>query len=141
MHWVKEGNPKPDTVVEKTEEQWQSLLTPEVFAITRKKGTERAFSSDVCHRFDPGVYQCVCCKTPLFDAQEKYDSGSGWPAFSQPLKENLVAYSGDYTYGMVRVEILCNTCQAHLGHVFPDGPPPSELRYCVNAISLEKIEK
>lgn len=136
---AKNGNPAPDKRVEKTLEEWKSILTDEEYAITRLKGTERPHSSEMCSRFDPGLYSCVCCDTLLFDSNEKFESHSGWPSFTQPVKENAVAYEGDYTHGMVRVEILCNTCDAHLGHIFPDGPEPSGLRYCTNAVSLKKI--
>lgn len=141
LDYVKKGNPEPDRKVEKTEDEWKKELTEEQFLITRKKGTERPFSSDVCNRFDPGLYACVCCGSLLFDASEKFESGTGWPSFTQPIKENAIAYYGDYSHGMVRVEIVCNTCGAHLGHVFPDGPEPSGLRYCANAVSLVKKEE
>ncbi len=95
----------------------------------------------MCYRFDPGTYACVCCGTILFDANEKFESSSGWPSFTQPAKENAVKYELDNSMFMSRIEILCNTCDAHLGHVFPDGPEPSGLRYCVNAVSLEKLEE
>jgi peptide-methionine (R)-S-oxide reductase len=132
------GNPEPERKVIKTEEEWRKVLTPEQFRVTRQAGTERAFSSDMCSLFEPGQYECICCNTLLFDATEKFESGSGWPSFTQPLKENAVAYHVDRSYGMVRVEAVCNTCDAHLGHVFPDGPEPSGLRYCINAVSLQK---
>ncbi|PZD77017.1 peptide-methionine (R)-S-oxide reductase MsrB [Mesonia sp. K7] len=132
------GNPTPPKRVEKTETEWKSQLTPEQFAITRQKGTERAHSSEMCNAFEPGKYKCVCCGTLLFDAEEKFESGSGWPSFTQPAEINHIAYHKDTSFGMIRVEITCNTCDAHLGHVFPDGPEPSGLRYCVNAVSLEK---
>src|SRR5690606_18517124 len=132
------GNPTPPKRVEKTETEWKSRLTPEQFAITRQKGTERAHSSEMCSAFEPGKYKCVCCGTLLFDAEEKFESGSGWPSFTQPAEINHIAYHKDTSLGIIRVEITCNTCDAHLGHVFPDGPEPSGLRYCVNAVSLEK---
>ena len=132
------GNPVPDRVVEKTDAEWRSQLTPEQYRITRQKGTERAFSSAMCSLFEPGLYACVCCDTLLFDAREKFESGTGWPSFTQPVQENAIAYHGDTSYGMHRVETICNTCGAHLGHVFPDGPPPSGLRYCINAVALKK---
>ncbi|WP_295125122.1 peptide-methionine (R)-S-oxide reductase MsrB [uncultured Chitinophaga sp.] len=132
------GNPVPDKKVVKTNEEWKQQLTPDQFKITRLSGTERAHSSDMCSLFSPGKYACVCCGTLLFDASEKFDSGTGWPSFTQPITENAVAYHKDETYGMVRIEAVCNTCDAHLGHVFPDGPAPSGLRYCMNALSLEK---
>ena len=134
------GNLKPDQKFEKTVSEWQTLLTPEQFQITRLKGTERAHSSEMCSYFEPGKYACVCCGTLLFDGGEKFESGTGWPSFTQPIKENAVAYHKDISFGMVRIEALCNSCDAHLGHVFPDGPKPSGLRYCMNAISLRKVE-
>jgi len=134
------GNLKPDQKFEKTVSEWQTLLTPEQFQITRLKGTERAHSSEMCSYFEPGKYACVCCGTLLFDGGEKFESGTGWPSFTQPIKENAVAYHKDISFGMVRIEALCNSCDAHLGHVFPDGPKPSGLRYCMNAVSLRKVE-
>lgn len=134
------GNPAPDKRVEKTPEEWQKLLTPGQYTITRMKGTEQAFSSELCSRFDPGRYFCVCCDTELFDANEKFESGTGWPSFTQPVKENAVSYHKDSSFGMIRIEARCNTCDAHLGHVFQDGPPPSGIRYCINAASLKKTE-
>lgn len=140
IHFTNKGNPIPEKRVEKTEEEWKQLLTPEEFQVTRLKGTERSFSSELCSLFDPGIYECKCCGTLLFDASEKFESGTGWPSFTQPLKENAIAYHADRSYGMIRVEVVCNTCNAHLGHVFPDGPEPSGLRYCINAVSLSKIK-
>jgi peptide methionine sulfoxide reductase msrA/msrB len=134
-----QGNPTPDRRVEKSEEEWREILMPEVFRITRLKGTERAHSSKMCSLFEPGKYACVCCGTELFDSGEKFESGTGWPSFTQPLEESAVAYHQDTSYGMRRIEALCNTCDSHLGHVFPDGPKPSGLRYCINALSLQKI--
>ena len=133
------GNPIPDKRVEKTPEEWKAILTQEQFTVTRLKGTERAFSSELCSYFEPGRYACVCCDTELFDAEEKFESGTGWPSFTQPVKENVVAYHKDGSFGMQRIEALCNTCDAHLGHVFQDGPMPAGLRYCINAVSLKKI--
>lgn len=140
IKYANNGNPAPDKRVEKTEEEWKALLRPEQFEITRRKGTERAFSSDLCSYFEPGRYACVCCGTELFDADTKFESGTGWPSFTQPIKENAVAYHKDSSFGMIRIEALCNTCDAHLGHVFQDGPAPSGLRYCMNAVSLKKVE-
>jgi methionine-R-sulfoxide reductase len=140
IHFATKGNPAPDQVISKTDAEWRSLLTPEQYRITRQKGTERAFSSQMCSLFQPGLYACACCGTLLFDSQTKFESGTGWPSFTQPIKENAIAYHVDDSYGMRRVETVCNSCQAHLGHVFPDGPAPSDLRYCINAISLEKKE-
>ena len=139
IKFANNGNPTPDKRVEKTPEEWKALLTDEQFRITRLKGTERAFSSDLCSYFEPGRYACICCGTVLFDADTKFESGTGWPSFTQPIKENAVAYHKDSSFGMVRIEALCNTCDAHLGHVFQDGPMPSGLRYCMNAVSLKKV--
>lgn len=136
-----EGNPKPPQRVEKSEQQWQALLAPEVFAVTRQAGTERPFSSQMCTAFSPGRYRCACCDTLLFDSAQKFDSGTGWPSFSQPVVHNVVAYHADHSHGMTRVETTCNVCDAHLGHVFPDGPRPSGLRYCINALSLKKDDE
>ncbi|WP_417883258.1 peptide-methionine (R)-S-oxide reductase MsrB [Vibrio rumoiensis] len=123
--------------VEKTEQEWRDILDAEVFRVTRLKGTERAFSSEICSLFEPGFYGCACCNTLLFDASEKFESGTGWPSFTQPIEPNVVAYHKDHSHGMTRIEA---TCDAHLGHVFPDGPEPSGLRYCMNAVSLVKAK-
>jgi len=139
MRHVREGNPEPDRAITRTHEEWRRVLTPEQHRVTREKGTEPAYSSPLCSLFAPGQYECVCCGTLLFDAAEKFESGSGWPSFTQPVKDNAIAYHADRSHGMVRVETTCNTCGAHLGHVFPDGPPPSGLRYCMNAAALKKI--
>lgn len=135
------GNQKPDRRVEKTAAEWRAILTPAQFAVARQAGTERPFSSEMCALFEPGIYACVCCGTQLFDASRKFDSGTGWPSFSQPLAKNVIAYHADHSHGMTRVETTCATCDAHLGHVFEDGPPPSGLRYCMNAVALQKVEK
>jgi peptide methionine sulfoxide reductase msrA/msrB len=140
IKFANNGAPAPDKRVVKTEEEWKAQLTPEQYRITRLKGTERAHSSELCSLFEPGKYACVCCGTLLFDGSEKFESGTGWPSFTQPVKDNAVAYHKDTSYGMVRIEALCNACDAHLGHVFEDGPKPSGLRYCMNAVSLEKVE-
>ena len=134
------GNPPPPARVERSPAQWRELLAPEVFRITREAGTERAFSSPLCSLFEPGRYGCACCGTPLFDAGTKFESHSGWPSFTAPLVDAAVAYRMDDSHGMRRVEITCNACDGHLGHVFPDGPPPSGLRFCVNALSLRKLD-
>jgi peptide-methionine (R)-S-oxide reductase len=135
------GNPEADRRVERTDEEWREVLTPEQFQVTRLKGTERPFSSEMCGLLEPGLYACLCCDTLLFDSEEKFESGTGWPSFTQPVETNAVAYHSDKTFGLRRVETICNTCDAHLGHVFPDGPAPSGLRYCINAVSLKKVEK
>ena len=136
---TKGSNPTPPRRVERTEAEWRARLSPEQFHVTRQHGTERAFSSEMCSLFEPGKYACVCCETVLFDSAEKFESGTGWPSFTQPVAPNVISYHADTAYGMIRVETLCNVCDAHLGHVFPDGPRPSGLRYCMNAVALEKI--
>jgi peptide-methionine (R)-S-oxide reductase len=141
LRLAKEGAPPPEHRVEKTEAQWRQELSAEEFRVTRKAGTERAFSSEMCSLFEPGRYGCRCCGTVLFDATHKFESGTGWPSFTQPLQINSVAYHRDDSFGMVRVEVVCNTCDAHLGHVFPDGPAPGGLRYCMNAVSLRKVKQ
>jgi peptide-methionine (R)-S-oxide reductase len=134
------GNVTPPRRVEKSDAEWRAQLSREQYDVARRKGTERAFSSDLCSLFEPGRYHCICCDTPLFDATNKFESGTGWPSFTVPLTPDVVAYHLDTSYGMQRVETTCNVCDAHLGHVFPDGPPPSGLRYCINAVSLRKVE-
>lgn len=138
---ARDGNPPADQLVHRTEEEWRAQLTAAQFHVARQKGTERAFSSPMCSVFEPGLYSCAACATELFDATEKFESGSGWPSFTQPVKANAVAYHGDNAHGMQRIEVTCNACGAHLGHVFPDGPEPSGLRYCINAIILHKVNK
>lgn len=130
------GNPKPEQRIEKSELEWRELLTNEQFRITRKKGTEMAGTGALCSVYDEGQYNCVCCHTPLFDSTIKFSSGTGWPSFTQPIKENAIKYHKDTSFGMLRVEVMCNTCDAHLGHVFPDGPEPSGLRYCINSEAM-----
>jgi len=135
------GNPAPDRRVEKSADEWKKELNDAQFRVTRMHGTERPFTGEYCESFEPGIYACVCCGTELFDSSEKFESGTGWPSFTQPLKENAIKYIRDTGYGMIRIETLCNTCDAHLGHVFEDGPKPSGLRYCMNSVALKKIEK
>ncbi|MEB4592999.1 bifunctional methionine sulfoxide reductase B/A protein [Candidatus Thiothrix sp. Deng01] len=139
LRFAKDGNPAPDRMVRKTAAEWRAQLTEEQYRVTRQQGTERPFSSAMCSLFEPGLYSCVCCGTLLFDASNKFESGTGWPSFTQPVSSNAVAYHADHSHGMTRVETTCNTCEAHLGHVFPDGPPPSGLRYCMNALALKKV--
>ena len=139
LNLAKSGNLAPDRKVVKTDAEWRQQLTEEQYYVTRQAGTERAFSSGMCSRFEPGIYSCVCCETVLFDASEKYESGTGWPSFTQAIKENVIAYRFDGPSFLKRVETTCNTCDAHLGHVFPDGPAPSGLRYCMNAVALQKV--
>ncbi|MCB0570624.1 MAG: bifunctional methionine sulfoxide reductase B/A protein [Phaeodactylibacter sp.] len=139
IKFAKNGNPKPSRRVEKTEEEWKALLAPEQFRIMRQKGTERAFTGEHCSIFEPALYGCACCGNWLFDSREKFESGTGWPSFTQPVTENAIQYELDHSFGMRRVEVMCNVCDAHLGHVFPDGPMPSGLRYCINSASLKKV--
>jgi len=134
------GNPEPERKIEKTDKEWKELLTDEQYRITRLKGTERPYSGAYCRSYEAGQYTCVCCGELLFDAVEKYNSLSGWPSFTQPARKSAVKYFVDNTFGMKRVEVLCNVCDAHLGHVFPDGPEPSGLRYCINSESIKRIE-
>lgn len=137
IHFCVQGNPEPEQRIEKDEAEWKSLLTSEQYKITRKKGTEMAHTGALCSIYEAGKYLCVCCGEPLFDSTIKFDSGTGWPSFTQPITENAIKYEKDTAYGMVRVEVMCNTCDAHLGHVFPDGPEPSGLRYCINSAAME----
>jgi len=137
IHFSVNGNPTPDKRVEKTAKEWSKILTPEQFRITRLKGTERPFSGELCSIFEEGTYSCICCETPLFDSTIKFNSSSGWPSFTQPIKENAIQHIKDSSHGMVRIEVVCNTCDGHLGHVFPDGPEPSGLRYCINSESMK----
>lgn len=131
------GNPVPGQRINKTEAEWREILSPEQFRVTRKKGTETPHSGAFCSSHEAGKYNCICCNTPLFDSTIKFESGTGWPSFTQPIQENAIKYEKDSAFGMVRVEVMCNTCDAHLGHVFPDGPEPSGLRYCINSAAMQ----
>ncbi|WP_269619202.1 peptide-methionine (R)-S-oxide reductase MsrB [Zhongshania sp. BJYM1] len=126
--------------VVKTEQEWRELLSEEEFYICRQKGTERAFTGEYYNEKAQGSYLCRCCGQPLFDSQTKYDSGSGWPSFYKPVAEEVVGVNRDTSHGMVREEVVCAKCEAHLGHVFPDGPEPTGLRYCINSLSLKLDE-
>src|SRR5690349_21150297 len=134
----REGKPMGGKVV-KTDEEWRRQLTDEEFRVTRRKGTEPAFTGAYWNTKQDGVYQCVCCGQPLFEAQTKFDSGTGWPSFWQPVAEDNVSLKTDRSWFMVRTEVLCSRCDAHLGHVFKDGPPPTGLRYCMNSAALRLV--
>lgn len=127
--------------VTKTDDEWRSQLGPEAFEIARKAGTERAFTGEYWDTKTAGVYNCKCCGESLFDSQTKYDSNSGWPSFYEPVSSDVVTTKTDNSMMMERVEVLCTNCAAHLGHVFPDGPQPSGLRFCLNSASLDLAEK
>ena len=123
--------------IDKTEQEWREALSVEQFHVCREKGTERAFTGTYWNTKTPGVYRCVACGEPLFSSQTKFDSGSGWPSFWQPMGDEAVETETDTSFGMTRTEVHCRRCGSHLGHIFPDGPEPTGLRYCINSVSLK----
>ena len=139
LQYASKGNEVPPRRVLKSDDEWKLILTQEEFQVCRKKGTERAFSGEYCEAHEPGIYACRCCGTVLFDSRTKFESKSGWPSFTQSIETNVIKYTKDKSYGMTRIEVECNVCDCHLGHVFPDGPPPTGLRFCINSVSIKLV--
>jgi peptide-methionine (R)-S-oxide reductase len=136
-----EGKPFDGKKVVKTDEEWKAQLTPEQYRITRARGTERACTGAFWNSKEQGTYECVCCGQPLFESRTKFDSGTGWPSFKEAVDADRVTLKTDHTLGMARTEVLCSRCDAHLGHVFDDGPPPNGMRYCINSVALKLVPR
>lgn len=127
--------------VEKPADEWRRLLSPEQYHVTREKGTERAYSGIYWNHHGDGIYRCICCGQDLFDSRAKYESGTGWPSYTQPVAAENIATATDRSFFMTRTEVMCSRCDAHLGHVFPDGPKPAGLRYCLNSAALSFVAR
>ena len=141
IKYAKYSNPEPDRRVVRTEAEWQQILTPAQYQVMRQKGTEPPYRNLYCRSYEPGRYVCAGCGSALFNSTEKYHAISGWPSFTQPAGKAAVKYAFDESYGMSRMEAVCNVCDSHLGHVFSDGPEPAGLRYCINSQSLHRVDE
>lgn len=139
IYYAKYANPEPYRRVEHTEQEWRQLLTPEQYRVMRQSGTEPPYRNAYCKEFEPGTYMCTGCGSLLFNAEAKYRAISGWPSFTQPANKGALKYSFDDSHHMQRIEVCCNVCDSHLGHVFQDGPEPYGLRFCINSVCLVKI--